>query len=259
MAPYPVRQSSRGMSDARCALTILTAMLVLVLLVCPSVHAGPPTDTLRHVFTEANRVLGDRGAESEAPDPLIAIRALLGALFEFRDVAEVMLGSEWRARTAAEQDEFIRLFTDLLELSYVQMMAAVAHADAGVRVHYLGEAVDQDTATVRTAVVSRKRGNVLLDYEMARRDDRWTVRDVFFEGVSLTANYRAQFQRIIRESSYPELVARMKARTADWSRLSQMAADANNGGPRPARTRVVGLSRAWLEPYELRTGSAQAP
>jgi hypothetical protein len=38
------------------------------------------------------------------------------------------------------------------------------------------------------------------------------VRDVTIEGVSLVANYRAQFDRVIRASSYPELIERMKIR-----------------------------------------------
>jgi phospholipid transport system substrate-binding protein len=247
------------MSGARRLLIVVAAALTLIPLVCPRLEAGPPTDALRHVFTEANKVLGNLGADSQAADPLSAIRLLLSALFELRDVAELTLGHEWRVRTAAEQDEFIQLFTDLLELSYVQMVAAVAYANAGVRVHYLGEAVDQDTATVRTAIVSRKRGNVLLDYAMARHDDRWTVRDILIEGISLTANYRAQFQRIIRESSYPELVARIKARTADWTRLSAMAAEGNTVGSRMGRARFGVDSRALLEFYQLQTESSQAP
>ena len=46
------------------------------------------------------------------------------------------------------------------------------------------------------------------------RDRRWVVRDVSIEGVSLVANYRAQFDRVIRVSSYPELIHRMKIRVA---------------------------------------------
>ncbi len=243
---------------AYCRFVLSIGVLTFLLLLGPSVEAGAPTDTLRDVFSEADKVLRGRETENPATDPLIAIRALLGALFEFRDVAESTLGTEWQARTTAEQNEFIRLFTDLLELSYVQMMAAVVQASTGVSVRYLGEAIDQDTAMVRTAIVSRKKGNVLLDYDMARRDDRWTVRDVLIEGISLTANYRAQFQRVIRESSYPALVARIKARTAAWERLSAMAAEANGGEDRSAGIRRDS-SLSPLDPHWLLTGLSQAP
>lgn len=205
------------------------AALALVLLLSPVVEAGPPIDALQGVFSEADNILHGRAA-ANVDDPLTTIRTLLGALFQFRDVAEATLGPEWQARTTQERDEFIELFTDLLQLSYVQMVAAVAYANAGVKVRYLDELVHDDTALVRTAIVHNKKGSVLLDYDMARRDDRWTVRDVLVEGISLTANYRAQFQRIIRESSYADLISRIKARTADWARLTAMAAELNGGG-----------------------------
>ena len=231
--------------------SVLAAMLILLALAATSAWGGAPTDTLRDVFNAANKLLAAAFTGSEpadAADPLFGIRVLLDKLFEFRDVAELTLGSEWQARTASEQDEFTHLFSDLLQLSYVQMVAAVAYANSGVDVRYLGEAVDRDSATVRTALVSSKKGNVLLDYEMARRDDRWLIRDVLVEGISVTANYRAQFQRIIRESSYAELIARIKTKTADWTRLSALAAE-THGASRPAGHRDLSdaVWSAWLQ------------
>ena len=58
---------------------------------------------------------------------------------------------------------------------------------------------------------------MLFDYAMVRHDERWLVRDIFVEGVSLVANLRSQFQRILRDSSYPGLVIRMKGRTIEAS------------------------------------------
>ena len=45
---------------------------------------------------------------------------------------------------------------------------------------------------------------------MVRRADRWLVYDVFVENIGLIANYRAQFDRIIRTSSYQELIRRLQ-------------------------------------------------
>jgi phospholipid transport system substrate-binding protein len=213
--------------------------LALVLLACPPLEAGPPTDTLRDVFGQADQILATHGRETEPTETLAAMRVLLSGLFEFRDAAALTLGRQWQDRTSAEREEFTRLFTELVEFSYLQMVATMTYRRSRVNVRYLGEAVDRDAATVRTALVGNKRGNVLLDYEMARQDDRWAVRDVLIEGISLVANYRAQFHRIIQESSYPELVARMKAKTGDWSRMSSMATEANGtsqtlGGRNPA-------------------------
>ena len=44
-------------------------------------------------------------------------------------------------------------------------------------------------------------------------DGRWRIYDVSFEGMSLVGSYRAQFNKIIRASSYDELVTRLDAKT----------------------------------------------
>jgi phospholipid transport system substrate-binding protein len=49
-----------------------------------------------------------------------------------------------------------------------------------------------------------------MDYRLINREGRWRVYDVVVEGVSLVGNYRTQFDRVIRTSSYPELVKRLK-------------------------------------------------
>ena len=52
-----------------------------------------------------------------------------------------------------------------------------------------------------------------LDYRMHRPQDRWLVYDVHVDGISLVANYRAQFNKIIRAESYEALVVRLKSKT----------------------------------------------
>ncbi|MGH7311786.1 MAG: ABC transporter substrate-binding protein, partial [Candidatus Rokuibacteriota bacterium] len=51
-----------------------------------------------------------------------------------------------------------------------------------------------------------------VDYRMLKRGERWLVYDVIIEGVSLVANYRTQFNKIIQTSSYPDLIKKMKGK-----------------------------------------------
>lgn len=91
-------------------------------------------------------------------------------------------------------------------------MAAVDGNGGGMRINYLGETVDRDHATVRTAIESRGGRVVPLTYEMSYRDRRWLVSDMMIDGISLVANYRAQFDRVVRTWSYRELIERMRQR-----------------------------------------------
>lgn len=213
------------MTIARHRLIVAAACLTVVLLGCPEVWADSPTDTLRDFFAQVNKILAAPEINGQPTERLIAVRTLVNDVFDFRAAAALALGREWQARTPAEQEEFVQLFADLLERSYVSRVASKASVNAGVRVRFLGESVDRDAGTVRTALVSRGGGEILLDYHMIKRGERWMIRDVVLEGVSLVANYRAQFHRVIQGSSYPELVAQMKAKTAEARRVSTVPAE----------------------------------
>jgi phospholipid transport system substrate-binding protein len=217
-----------------CQGAILVAALLAVLVpASPAVASPTATDTLRRLVAEANRIItAPLTEEDPLAERLAAIRKLLDTAFAFREAAAVALGREWQARTSAEQEQFVRLFADLLLTSYVRQVASAARLDVGVRVQYLGEEGDREMAIVRTALVGRGGGEMPLDYAMVQRREGWTIRDVLVQGVSLIANYRAQFQRIIRDSSYPGLVARMQARINGW--VSSPAEDSD--GPEPGAT-----------------------
>jgi phospholipid transport system substrate-binding protein len=234
----------------RCPLEILTsrttvltshqltgpaAALAALLFACPTAEAGPPTETLRVVVAQAKAVLIAPVTKDRPAERLAEVQRLFNGVFEFRDAAAVALGPEWAARTSTEQDEFVRLFAEILGRSFVNAVAAVTHLDPGVTIRYRGEADDGEAATVRTAVASGVGDDVPFDYEMIKRGERWMVRDVLIEGVSLVANYRAQFHRVIRDSSYPGLVALLKAKTDEWSRPSTVGWEAAVYDTNPTR------------------------
>lgn len=92
------------------------------------------------------------------------------------------------------------VFSDLLERAYI----AKIELYGGERIQYPGERIEGDFATVSTRLITKKGIEVPIDYRMLKRGDRWRVYDVSIEGVSLVANYRTQFNSVIRTSSYDE-------------------------------------------------------
>lgn len=67
---------------------------------------------------------------------------------------------------------------------------------------------------VSTRFVTKQSQEIPVDYRLLSRDGRWRVYDVVVEGVSLVGSYRSQFDKVIRTSSYPELVKRLKDKEA---------------------------------------------
>ena len=194
-------------------LRAILASLAIGALIVTTAEAGPPTSTLQATFAQANRIIADPTMEDRPLDRIIAIRALFAKVFDFRGAAEQVLGPEWKARTAVEQREFTSIFSGFVQRGFVYWLAAAAEIDGnGITVHYLGESVERDRAGVRTIIVGRGGRQIRLDHWMVYQGNRWMVRDITIDGVSLVTNYRAQFDRVIRASSYRDLVVRMQDR-----------------------------------------------
>jgi len=83
---------------------------------------------------------------------------------------------------------------------------------SGEKVVYVAELLDGDLATVRTRIITKQGTEIPVDYRLARQGDQWRAYDVLIEGVSLVANYRAQFNAVIQRTSYADLVKTLRVR-----------------------------------------------
>ena len=183
----------------------LTLTAVFALVTAGTAVAGDPTDEVRRSVDEVLKVVQ---SQPDGPARQAAVRQAANRLFDFEATAKRALGPHWQQRTPAEREEFVRLFTDLLEAAYVGKIDLYQ----GEKITYVGETVDGDQATVKTRIATKQGSEVPVDYRLLREKDAWRVYDVIIEGVSLVANYRTQFNKIIQTSSYDDLVKRMRAK-----------------------------------------------
>ena len=182
--------------------------------------AGAPTDQLRSRIERVLKVLDpELKQEGRSEERRVAIRKIAYETFDFREISQRSLARHWQARAPAERDEFIQLFADLLERSYI---GQIEQYSGGEKIQYLGDTIEGDQAQVRTKLITKAGTEVPVDYRMHRVGDRWLVYDVSIEGISLVLNYRAQFDRIIRSSSYKVLADKLKAKQ-DESRQAEAA------------------------------------
>jgi len=175
--------------------------------------AASPTATVEALFARANSVLHSADPVQGIEAPRQAIRDLVNETFDFGEAARVALGSAWQSRIPEEQEAFTRLFAVLLERGFIATIGSKASVASGVSVQYLGESIDGESASVATTLLTRGGQEIPVEYWMVRRGDRWKVKDVVVDGVSLVMNYRAQFARVLSTSPYAELVARMQSET----------------------------------------------
>ena len=176
--------------------------------------AGGPAEQLRGQVDRVLKTLEDPDLKKDgkAKERRVAVRKIAEDIFDFSETAKRSLGRHWAGRTPAERGEFVALFSDLLERSYLSKLEVYG----GEKIAYGAEAIDGDQATVRTKIVTKQGSEIPIDYRMLRKGDRWLVYDVMIEGVSLVSNYRTQFNKIIQTSSYQELVKKMKTKQEEF-------------------------------------------
>jgi phospholipid transport system substrate-binding protein len=188
---------------------LTTAAIVLLLLAAAPASAGP-TDQLREYTEQVIKVLDDPALARQ--DRRAAVRKIAHEAFDVTETAKRVLARHWQARTPAEREEFTQLFADLLERTYIARMDEYG----GERIRYVGESLDGDLAVVRARIVTRTGTEVPVESRMVLRGGRWLIYDVLIENVSLVANYRSQFDRIVRTNSYEELVRRLKLKRDEF-------------------------------------------
>jgi phospholipid transport system substrate-binding protein len=186
------------------ALGLVLALAVAV----PPAWAGAPTDQLKSQVDRALKVLEDPVLKEKPKERRVAVRKVADDIFDFGETAKRSLGRHWNARTQVERDEFVKLFGDLLERSYISKIELYG----GEKIQYVGDKIEGDQASVQSKLLTKSGSDVPIEYRMLKKGDRWLVYDVIIEGVSLIANYRTQFNKIIQTSSYAELVRKMKTR-----------------------------------------------
>jgi len=191
------------------SLTLVTLIAGLSLAWFPlRADAGEPTDQVKETVDAVMKILDDTelGKPEKEKERRASIRQTIAKRFNFEEMAKRSLSIHWKERTPAEQKEFVALYADLLENSYIRKIERYENE----KVVYYDERSDGNYAIVKTKVVNKKGLSIPVDYRIFKEKDRWEVYDIVIEGISLVNNYRTQFTQIIRSGSYNDLVRRLK-------------------------------------------------
>ena len=195
------------MNGLRIGAIVLAGVLVVGLSSAPAA-AGVPTDQLKGAVERVLKTLDDPALKGDARvgDRRVAVRKIANEIFDFSEIAKRSMARHWQPLSEAQRTEFVGLFADLLERSYISKIETYG----GEKIQYTAERADGEFATVSTRIITKNGTEVPVDYRMIKRADRWLVYDVSIEGVSLVSNYRTQFNKIIQTTSYNGLVSKLR-------------------------------------------------
>ncbi len=184
------------------SLFLVGAMAVTVLAADPMEEIKQTTDKILSIVTNP-----DLKAPSKTEERERLMRQAVYERFDWEEVARRSLATHWTNRTAEERKEFVRLFADLLERTYMKKVEDYS----GENVLYEGETKEGDYATVKVKIVTKRNDKEIpVEYRLKKEGNNWFIYDVSIEGVSLVNNYRTQFNSIILQSSYENLVKRLR-------------------------------------------------
>ena len=186
---------------------LLSSFLFLSILSI-NVYAGDPTNLMKQTIDKIIDILKNKELKKaeKTNERRVAIRKVVGERFDFEEMAKRSLALHWKKRTPEERKEFVPLFSDLLERSYIKKIEGYTDE----KFLYTDEKIDVDYAVVNTRIITKRNVEIPIEYRLLNKNGKWEVYDVVIEGVSLVNNYRNQFNKIIRKDSYEELVRRMK-------------------------------------------------
>jgi phospholipid transport system substrate-binding protein len=140
-------------------------------------------------------------------------RQLFHADFDGPGIARFVLGRYWRQASAAERQEFLRLFEDYVVYVYSARLSDFSGETFKVR----GSRADQDAVIVSTDIFSpRATAPLKVDWRLITGNGGYKIADVVVEGVSLMVTERSEFASVIERhgGQVDGLLALMEKKTA---------------------------------------------
>jgi len=198
----------------RRAILMMTLTAALVLSLAPSRFLTPawaddPMSVVKTTVNQALEVLRDKSTPlAQRQDKL---RQIVAATFDFSEMAKSALGYHWKEITPAQQQEFTNAFIAFIEDSYLSKI----NDYSGQQVNFLRASNEgAQYAQVNTDIVQPKGEAIHVNYRLLQENGTWKIYDVTVDAISIIANYRNQFNRVMNNKGYDTLISDLKSKQA---------------------------------------------
>jgi phospholipid transport system substrate-binding protein len=196
------------MKTGRCLATILALVILPAYL-----YAATPTETVKVEVDKIVAMLQTPGFKSQPKETQITkVREIINRVFDYEELSKRTLGRNWREFSPQQQQEFMKLFSELLEQVYADRI--LAYTDQKIlfdRESDLGKGKSE----VQSNIVTADGKQIPLNYRMFEKDGQWKVYDVVIEGVSMVENYRSQFRDILSKNPPEELLSILRKKVGE--------------------------------------------
>jgi phospholipid transport system substrate-binding protein len=180
------------------------ASILLLLLISLPVYAGTPLDTVKVNADKVLDVLRDPKLKAPSAKEMKKdkLRAIYVNMFDEVELSRRSMGMNWNKLNAAQRQEFVKLFEQVLEKAYADRILSYTNE----KIEFTKESMTSgNMAEVRTKVITASK-EIPISYRVILKDGAWKVYDVIIENVSLVQNYRTQFNDILAKNSPEQLL-----------------------------------------------------
>ncbi len=177
---------------------------IFFLLLCQPAYAGTPLETIRINVNSVLEILRDPSLQGKDKIELKKkkLRTVYYDMFNEVELSRRSLSRNWRRFDAVQQEEFVRLFHQLLENTYAERILAYKNE----KIVFDRESFHSPTqAEVFTRVITAS-AEIPINYRLILTGGNWRVYDVIIENISLVQNYRTQFNEILSRNSPENLL-----------------------------------------------------
>jgi phospholipid transport system substrate-binding protein len=186
--------------------------LIFVLATLIPVFAGEPTQQIKQTTEQILAVLSnpDLKGPGKALERKKQFSQALDERFDWEELSRRSLARHWTERTPQEKKDFVPLYRDLLERTYLEKVDDYS----GETVRYEGETLDGEYATVKVKIQTKSKREIPVEYRMLKKGTTWRVYDITIEGVSLVNNYRQQFSSMLQKSTFQEVLKKLREKSS---------------------------------------------
>ncbi len=186
----------------------LLAVLLAVMIVPVTLGSTPlqPREQIKAAVESVLETVRNQGLSPEVKKA--RLHAVLIQNFDFEEASKRALGMHrGKAEVRAKMQEFIPLFVELIESAYVNFTQIEKLGE----IIFDREEVGYSQALVHSRIVLTNSDSAIeVVYKLHRQGEEWKIYDVAVMGVSMTGSYRSQFNQIITQHSFEELLKRLK-------------------------------------------------
>lgn len=141
------------------------------------------------------------------------IMATINQSFDFKDMAQRTLATNWRKTSPQQRQDFIQLFGRLIQNTYMGRLEAYTNEE----IRYLKSKIKGRKAIVKTLIIT-KSTDIPIKYKLSNKSGGWLVYDVEVEKISMISNYRSTYQNIIKRKGFAKLLIDMRAKVDELNK-----------------------------------------